>query len=184
MRMNHILLSSLVAGLLFVAPVISAKAAAESAPSAPPAGNEWRGPRGGHPFMDLSPEKRTALTALAKEHREKTFPIREQLWAKATTLNALQNNPKMDPQQVTALVNEMTALRGKLHTERLAFESKVKKELGIDLPAGMGGGMGMGGGCGAGMQGGMGKHGGWGGHRGAMGNGGYMRGSGMGMQGS
>lgn len=183
MRMQHIVLSSLMAGLLLVGPVVSAKAAADTTPASPSVMDESRGPRGNSPFMDLTPEKRSAFIALVKEHKEKIFPIREQLWAKETTLYALQNNPKTDPQQITTLVSEMSALRAKLHTERLAFDARVKKEIGIDLPA-FHGGRGDGYGC---YDGGRGpRHGGGWGHRGGMRGDGGQRGGmgGMGMHGS
>lgn len=170
MRMQHIVLSSLMAGLLLAGPVVAAKAAADTTPASPSVMDESRGPRGNSPFMDLTPEKRSAFIALVREHREKIFPIREQLWAKETTLHALQNNPKTDPQQITTLVNEMSALRAKLHTERLALDARVKKEIGIDFPSmGFHGGRGEGYGCGDGGRGP--RHGGWG-HRGGMGMGG------------
>lgn len=176
MRMQHIILGSLMAGLLLAGPVFSAKAAADSTQASPSVIDESRGPRGNSPFMDMTPEKRSAFIALVREHKEKIFPIREQLWAKETTLYALQNNPKTDPQQITTLVSEMSALRAKLHTERLDFGAKVKKEIGIDVPSmAFHGGRGDGDGCYGGGKGP--RHGGGWGHRGGMHGG-------MGMYGS
>lgn len=179
MRMQTMLLGFLMAGLLLggsMAPAL----AADGPKSARPAMEGQRGPWDFHPFMNLSPEKRSALIALFKEQRDKTHPLREQLWIKRTTLFALKDNPKTEPQQLTALVNEMAELRAKLRTERLAFEQKVQKDFGIDLPMGfhgMGKGWhGRGGGCG--MMGGMGPGGGYG--YGGMGHGGGLGHRGMG----
>jgi hypothetical protein len=46
-------------------------------------------------FQSLTPEKQQTISALFKAHRAKTQPIREQLWVKNTTLDALSPNPKV-----------------------------------------------------------------------------------------
>ena len=109
----------------------------------------------------LSPEKQAVFTRLREEFRAKVHPIKEQLWAKRTTLDALSANPKTEPQQVTALVAEMSALREQIYKERLAFEDKVEKEVGpMMMHGGMGRGKFHGGGYGEGRGHGGGKHGG------------------------
>lgn len=128
--------------------------------------------------QSLPQEQRDVVWKMMGEHRDKIEPIREQLWIKSRTLDALSGNSKAEPKDIQALVTEIASLRSQLRAEHKAFTERVKKETGLDMPGfgyGMGGGhrfgggKGMGGGYGCGGYGG-GRHG--GGHGGGWGHGG------------
>lgn len=87
-------------------------------------------------MQQLPQEKRDQLQAMRLEQRKKMQPIRDQLWAKQTLLDALSRNPKAEPKDITALVDEIAALRSQLRDARIAFADKVKKEIGLDMPYG------------------------------------------------
>ena len=97
----------------------------------------------------LTQEKQDLLKAILDEHRKETQTLRDTMWEKRTLLKALSGNPNTKPESITALVREMSDLRGQLHAKRDALESRVQKEVGIDLPMGRGhrgmGGRGQGG---------------------------------------
>ncbi len=179
--------STLMAFALVLAMAVPAAVAAapadKPAQPGPGAGPGYgHGPWGGQGFHALPQEKQDAFIKIMKEFRDKTHPVREQLWVKKTTLRALENNPKTEPQQIVTLVNEMSTLREQLYKERTALAERVKKEVGIDMPM-MGRGFHRGGMGGCGMVGGDGfgprGHGkggpGWG-HRGGYGGHGGMDG--------
>lgn len=112
----------------------------------------------------LTQEKRDLLTSIMDEHRKEMQPLRDAMWEKRTLLKALSANPNTKPETVTALVREMSDLRGQMQTKREAVEARVRKDVGIDLPMGPGrhgGQRGMGG-RGAMHQGGGFGHGGMG----------------------
>ncbi len=99
----------------------------------------WRcgqgmGPYGNSGYTALAPEKQTALYSIMREHREKTQPIRDQLWAKETTLRALSANPNTTPDQINGLVTEMTTLRRQLQDEDQAYSDRLSKEVGVNAP--------------------------------------------------
>jgi hypothetical protein len=80
-------------------------------------------------------------------------PLQDALWAGCPVgqLRALAANPNTKPETIQSLIKELTDLRAQVRTKQDAFRAKVKSELGITLPYGMGGrGMGrkMGRGCG------------------------------------
>ena len=77
--------------------------------------------------------------------------LQDAMWAKHQELRALAANPNTKPETIQSLIKELTDLRAQMRTKQDAFRAKVKSELGITLPYGMGGcGMGrkMGRGCG------------------------------------
>lgn len=119
-------------------------------------------------YQSIPQEKQQAFSAMMQAHRDKMRPIQEQIWAKQTTLQALSGNPKVDPKDLTSLVNEISSLRNQAYAERKSFADRVQAETGFNMPYGMGG---------YGMHGnGMGGY----GHRGQRGghNGGYGGGCG------
>lgn len=126
------------------------------------------GPRGGGPCADngawnLTTEQRATYDKIMKEYDAKVTPLRDEMWAKHTELQALSSNPKTDPATISKLVQDMSGTRVKLRQEREALAQRLEKELGIKSGFGRGGfhgGMGMGGMMGGGMHGGMGMPGG------------------------
>lgn len=93
-------------------------------------------------FQGLTPEKQQAVTALFEAHQAKMQPLREQLWKKNATLEALSGNPKVEPKEITAMVEEIAKLRNQIFTERNEFADRVEKETGIKAPHAMGAGFG------------------------------------------
>ena len=113
--------------------------------------------------QSLPQEKRDAVRAMMREHWEKMQPIRDQLWIKSRTLDALEGNPKVEPKEISALVAEMAALKDQLRAEHKTFADRMQKETGLDYPfdsCGMGDGW-------RGKHRGPGRH---GGHNGGMGH--------------
>lgn len=86
----------------------------------------------------LPQEKQDLLKAILDEHRTQTQPLRDAMWEKRTLLKALSSNPNTKPETITALVREMSDLRGQMQAKRDAVETRVQKEVGIDLPMGPG----------------------------------------------
>jgi len=99
----------------------------------------------------IPPEKQAAFDALQEAHQAEMAPLQDAMWAKHQELRALAANPNTKPETIQSLIKELTDLRAQMRTKQKAFRAKVKSELGITLPYGMGGcGMGrkMGRGCG------------------------------------
>ena len=154
----------------FIAALAMAFCLAASLPMVASAG-PWHNGGRGPAVQALTPEKQAELTTLMDAHMAKMRPVHEQLWQKETTLNALSANPNTQPAQLTALIDEIGALRKQIGDERAALAEQVQKNVGIDTA--MGPGMGMYGGyCGGyGQGGGYGPRGGGhgGGHHGGYG---------------
>jgi Spy/CpxP family protein refolding chaperone len=105
------------------------------------------GPGMGHGIMmqSLIPqEKQEAFAKLWEAHQAEVDPIQDQMWTKHEELRALAANPNTKPETLQTLVRELTELRSQLRAKGNAFRASVKKELGVDLPYGMGRGYGMG----------------------------------------
>jgi zinc resistance-associated protein len=128
--------------------------------------------RGGYGYgraLDLTPENQAKHDAIMKDFIDRITPIGEKLMAKRMEFEALKENTKAEPKQISKLSEEIASLYTQMTKERLALNERMKKELEIDLPpvrmGGYGGGhrggyCGYGGGYGGGRRG-------WGGGRGA-----------------
>lgn len=86
----------------------------------------------------LPQEKQDLLKSILDEHRKDAEPLRNAMWEKRTLLKALSSNPNTKPEALTALVGEISELRTQMHAKRDALQDRVSKEVGIDLPMGMG----------------------------------------------
>jgi zinc resistance-associated protein len=100
-----------------------------------------RGGSGDCPRFDRNPavaqltqEKRDLLQNILEEHRKAVQPLHDGMWEKRTLLQALSINPNAKPEAISALVHEMNQLRTQLRDQRDALETRVEKEVGIDLP--------------------------------------------------
>lgn len=158
-------LSKIIMGTLAAVLVMTAPLAAQARP-----GGCGYGPGPGYWQQSVPEEKRDALYAMMREHQAKVQPLRDELWAKRSLLDALSGNPNADVKEIKALVNEMGAVRAKLRAEQGAFEAQVKKDLGVNAPFDCYGAGGMGYGRHRGF-GGPGDHGGYGGYGGYHGGG-------------
>lgn len=94
--------------------------------------------------QELTPEQQAAISAIRQECFNKTQALRDQLEAKHMALRALSPNPNATPEQLSALVDEITALRGQLRAEHQAMAGRMRQEAGIAFPDGFGMGMGRG----------------------------------------
>jgi zinc resistance-associated protein len=140
---------------LFAAPVLAANTTAPGRGSGYGMGHGM-GRGGGMMGMmqyasPIPPEKQAAFDALQVACQAEMAPLQNAMWAKHQELRALAANPNTKPETIQSLIKELTDLRAQVRTKQDAFRAKVKSELGITLPYGMGGcGMGrkMGHGCG------------------------------------
>ena len=129
-------------GTLFAVLVMTAPLAAQARPFDHGYGQGQGGPGYGW-HQSIPQEQREAVWKLMQQHREKMQPIRDKLWTKSRTLDALSANPNVQPKELTALVDEISGLRAQLRDQHKAFADQVKKETGVDMPGawcGMGGG--------------------------------------------
>lgn len=74
----------------------------------------------------MNPEDRAAWEALMKEYRQKTEPMRDQMWAKNLEYDALVANPNTKPAEVKAVIDEMLRLKVQLRTEHEKFAETAK----------------------------------------------------------
>ncbi len=108
-------------------------------------------PGGPNPAVEqLTQEKQDLLKSILAEHRKEAAPLHNSMWEKRTLLEALSANSNTKPEEIKALVREISELRAQMQTKRDALQARVSKDVGIDLPMGdrrgMGGhGRGMGG---------------------------------------
>lgn len=118
-------------------------------------------------MYSMSPEKQAVIQKLYVEYNTATAPVRQQLFAKQSELNALYYGGTTDTKKFQTLTREIGDLNAKLYEAQMNLRNQLAKE---GVPAsGMGHGMGMGG---MGMMGGSGM--------GGMGMGMGMGGMGMG----
>ena len=89
-------------------------------------------------IQQLPQEKQDLLKSIMDEHRKEMTPMQNAMWEKRTLLKALSANPNTKPETITALVGELSDLRAQAQTRREALQSRVSKEIGIDLPMGFG----------------------------------------------
>ncbi len=95
---------------------------------------DFDGPCGGPGYKQheaLAPEKREKFDEIMKRHFDRVQPLREQMWAKRTELEALSKNPNTKPETISKLVQDMSGLRGQMIQERESLRSSLEKEVGI-----------------------------------------------------
>jgi Spy/CpxP family protein refolding chaperone len=112
------------------------------------------GPGAGHGRMaGLTPEKQEQAATIMQEHKEKVFPLRQELYAANAELEALLSKGDADPAKVKAADDKIAAVQAQIATEYASFRQRLYKEVGLrQAPHGMGMGM-MGGMGGCGMMG-------------------------------
>ncbi|MDL2285327.1 hypothetical protein LJB93_01125 [Desulfovibrio sp. OttesenSCG-928-F07] len=80
----------------------------------------------------IAPEKQAAYEKIINSHIEKVAPMQEQLAAKYMELEYLSRNQKTEPKAISALVNEVQNLKGKLNDQCKTSAATLQKELGIE----------------------------------------------------
>ncbi|MDQ7836626.1 MAG: periplasmic heavy metal sensor [Humidesulfovibrio sp.] len=99
----------------------------------------------------MSPEKQAVIQKLYVEYNTATAPVRQQLFAKQSELNALYYGGTTDTKKFQTLTREIGDLNAKLYEAQMNLRNQLAKE---GVPAsGMGHGMGMMGGSGMGGMG-------------------------------
>ena len=85
----------------------------------------------------LSPEKRDAYETMMKDFHNRVSPLYDAMSGKSLELKALSRNPKVMPETLSKLANEVAELRSRLQAERMALGDKMEKELGVRPGYGM-----------------------------------------------
>jgi zinc resistance-associated protein len=110
---------------------------------------------GQNPYAQLSPEKQQAVQKIFEKYDAQIDDVRDAMWTKHATLQAMINGGKADEKKIGSLVTEMRTLRDTMRTLRTAMSDELVKETGI-MPRGFGRGAGSEG-CPGFGQGGMGQ---------------------------
>lgn len=129
-----------------------------------------RGGCGGNSMYEqLTPEKQAAVDKIVEKYSGQLSELRNQMWTKHATLQAMVNGGEADEKKIGKLTAELTDLRDKMYDTRKSMSDELVKETGITAGRGFGscpsygrsGCPGGGGGFGGkGFQGGKGFHGG------------------------
>ncbi|WP_027723187.1 periplasmic heavy metal sensor [Maridesulfovibrio zosterae] len=85
-------------------------------------------------FDQLTPEKQHEAAAIFKKFENKFEPIKSQIWAKRTELNALVNSGAAEKDDITALVGDLTILRDKDYKLRKQLSEEIEQVTGIAMP--------------------------------------------------
>lgn len=104
-----------------------------------------RGPMYGHPGMNMTPEQYSAMQETYAEFDKTILPLRQQMFAKQSELQALYYNgtPESDP-KVQALIKDINDLDAKLYAANGELRARMS-EKGIPFGPGMRHGYGHGG---------------------------------------
>ena len=103
-------------------------------------GNDGRGNgrMGGHDITaGLTPEKQAAVQKLQADHLAATAPLRQQLIAKKSELNAQLYSNTPDDKKIQALTKEVCDLSNKLFEAKVNLRKQLVKE-GVLASGGMG----------------------------------------------
>lgn len=100
--------------------------------------------RNGQPGMwnNLTPEKQAEVKKIFDAHREKMDGLRDQLWAKHTTLDALVDSGKATKSDIESLVSDMVKIKRNMDRERDALSTELEKTTGLRFFGGPGFGCG------------------------------------------
>jgi zinc resistance-associated protein len=79
----------------------------------------------------LTPEQQQQLDTIMEQHFTRMEPLREQMWSKHLELDALASNPNTKPETLSKLVQDITALRAQIKTERDSMCADIVKKVGI-----------------------------------------------------
>ncbi|MUM76524.1 periplasmic heavy metal sensor [Pseudodesulfovibrio sp. F-1] len=94
------------------------------------------GPAGQNPYAQLTPEKQAAVEAIFEKYRPQMDQLRDSLWTKHATMQAMINGGKADEKKLGSLVAEMRNLREKMGELRAAMNDELTRETGIEAPFG------------------------------------------------
>ncbi|MDL2260045.1 periplasmic heavy metal sensor [Deltaproteobacteria bacterium OttesenSCG-928-K17] len=80
------------------------------------------------PMAEMSAEDQAAIDKIFDDHRLKTAPLRDQLWAKRMEYDALANNPNVKPDEIRAIIADMGKIKTQLRTERDGLRAALKEK--------------------------------------------------------
>jgi zinc resistance-associated protein len=89
------------------------------------------GPGYGAAYSQLTPEKQAEANAVVDKYQPQFEAVRNQIWAKRSTLQAKINGGKDDEQAITKLVTEISGLRNKMRDLRASMSEELVKATGI-----------------------------------------------------
>jgi len=129
-RMSFTLLASLlllvVAGSAWAGPGHGFKGRQGTPPCL--AGSQQSGPG---IFAQIPPEQHAAVQGLLETHQQKAFVLRQDLISKRATLRGLIADPDSTQDAIDAAVEAVNDARGKLLSERTAFQRKLQQDTGL-----------------------------------------------------
>ncbi|BDQ37453.1 zinc resistance-associated protein [Pseudodesulfovibrio nedwellii] len=82
-------------------------------------------------YSQLTPEKQVAVDKIFDKYQPKFTELRDQMWAKHATLQAMVNGGNADEQKITKLTTDMTKLRAQMRDTRDSMRAELEKETGI-----------------------------------------------------
>lgn len=82
-------------------------------------------------YNDLTPEKQAAMDKIVGKYRARMIELRDQVWAKSATLEAMTNAGNADEAKISKLVSDISELRGEMWENRDAMTAELEKETGI-----------------------------------------------------
>jgi zinc resistance-associated protein len=89
------------------------------------------GPGYGAAYSQLTPEKQAEVNAVVDKYQPQFETMRNQIWAKRSTLQAMINGGKDDEQAITKLVTDISTLRNKMRDLRATMSDELVKATGI-----------------------------------------------------
>ncbi|WP_319541919.1 periplasmic heavy metal sensor [uncultured Pseudodesulfovibrio sp.] len=95
-------------------------------------------------YSQLTPEKQVAVDKIFDKYQPKFTELRDQIWAKHATLQAMVNGGNADEQKISKLTTDITKLRDQMRDTRDAMQVELEKETGIVAFNGRGQGRGQG----------------------------------------
>jgi len=93
--------------------------------------------RGGCPgygsgaYNQLTPEKQAAVDKIFESYRPKFTELRNEMWTKHATLQAMVNGGEADEKKIGKLTSELTELRDTMWNMREKMAVELEKETGI-----------------------------------------------------
>lgn len=82
-------------------------------------------------YSQLTPEKQVAVNKIYEKYQVKFAELRDQMWAKHATLQAMINGGNADEKKIAALTSEVSNLRQQMWDMRDAMGAELEKETGI-----------------------------------------------------
>jgi zinc resistance-associated protein len=92
-------------------------------------GPGWEGQ---NPYSQLTPEKQAAAKAIFDKYDAQIDTVRDTLWTKHATMEAMINGGKADEKKLGALVSDIRTLRDKMQELRASMHEELAKETGIE----------------------------------------------------